>query len=66
MVELPSLNEYLPKPVLIGLIIVISVMDIYANVLSVVPVVGTFASAVSESALEGIQVLLVLVLGDIL
>lgn len=63
MAEIPQLAEYIPDWLFLVLLVGISLVDIFANSLSVVPVLGTFASVVSESALEGMQILLVILFG---
>jgi len=63
MKEIPQIQNYIPDWIYLVLLIGISLVDIFANSLSVVPVLGTFASVVSESALEGMQILLVILFG---
>lgn len=63
MVAVKSIKTMISDEMFIALIIGISLLDIFANSMSAVPVLGTLAAAVSESALEGIQIILVLLFG---
>lgn len=61
--EIPTLEQYISDEVFLALIISISLIDIFANTLALYPVIGPIAESISESALEGIQILLVVIFG---
>ena len=50
---------------LLALIVLLSVLDIFANVLSLIPLIGDLMETISESILEAIQILLATILAII-
>jgi hypothetical protein len=51
--------------ILVFLIIVLSVVDILANFIGAIPILGDIAETLSETVLESIQVLLTSIIGII-
>jgi uncharacterized membrane protein len=51
--------------VLFGLIVLISIIDIFANIISFIPVIGDLAETASETVMEAIQLVLVGILAAV-